>query len=106
MFVHAFDTRAKEQVEDEYPSLYSSTALYVKIGYWVEYGESSRSKDSDHVTDFNALYHRRKLGGGNDGCDGMFGSACMQALKKELRPQGLTVLKDREWSPLDFRRKR
>ena len=44
-FVHAVDTRAKEQVEDEYPSLYSSTDLYVKIGYWVEYGESSLSED-------------------------------------------------------------
>ena len=94
-FVHAVDTRAKEQVEDEYPSLYSSTDLYVKIGYWVEYGESSLSEDSSHVTDFNALYHNtsKELEGGNNGCDGPFGSTCMEALKKDLKPKVLTVLK-------------
>jgi hypothetical protein len=73
----------------------TSTGFYAKVGFWLEYTDSSLTKTANRVTDFDVLYYNTTtdLGGDNNGCDGPFQNACMEELKQQLKVQVPSIIK-------------
>ncbi|EGD93698.1 hypothetical protein TESG_01236 [Trichophyton tonsurans CBS 112818] len=82
-FVYAFDSETQEEADQQYVPEGSVAAPDSKVAFWLEYPEVNLNPAAHMDTFLEVLMNENFTGdpsGGNNGCDGLWGTKCSQSL--------------------------